>query len=536
MKNQGYMASDREGRRKRGKPHILKLSEIDLGQFDKPRQSEEELTYDSHRRSYVVAGLVYVLEYLLLAIITIGLIILGNPKGWFAYLQANVSLLSYLFVCMALLFVVVYGYYFTGHREALRSHRRTVAMFTCLDVCVILNCVAGFYAHIYARPVALMSLLVMLLFSKREATMWTFVFAILMFVIDTYMTFSLSEVSNTTMYSSLIISVTAGMAAIFLGSKCRTRFASVMLGLFLMIPIVGIILLLELTRVELMSTEMLYLVVYGCVGGTTSTVLFLVLLPIFEKVFNILTDFRLRELTSPDCKLIAKLKKEAPGTFNHSMVVAQIAEMCAASIDENVELARAAAFYHDMGKLGMPECFTENQKHDGTTRNIHDELAPELSAEIIRAHARDGYDLIMAHHLPSFFADVAIQHHGTLPIKVFYYKALKMTDGQVDIRDYSYPGPKPSTKIAAIIMIADASEAAARSLQDRSIDNVERVVRGIIEERVDLDQFTDCDITMKELETIKKTIVFSLTGVYHHRVDYPHIQFGREDRTGGKKA
>ena len=137
-----------------------------------------------------------------------------------------------------------------------------------------------------------------------------------------------------------------------------------------------------------------------------------------------------------------RLKTEAPGTFNHSLVVAQLAETCALALGEDAELARAVAYYHDVGKLKQPDCFTENQ----TGYNIHNELTPELSADIIRSHANDGYDLLTAAHLPKIFADVAREHHGTLPIKYFYAKANKLAGGDANVRDYAYFGPKPSTK------------------------------------------------------------------------------------------
>lgn len=211
------------------------------------------------------------------------------------------------------------------------------------------------------------------------------------------------------------------------------------------------------------------------------------------------------------------------GTFNHSIVVAHLAEACAIALNEDTALARAAAYYHDVGKLRQPEYFTENQ----SGYNPHNELSPELSVDIIRSHAKDGYELIRARRLPKILADVAIQHHGTMPIKYFYAKALKMTDGELNIEDFSYPGPKPQTKIAAIIMIADASEAISRSLPDRTPERVESAVREIIEERVDLDQFDECDITMRDLTAIKEAIVNCLTGVYHSRIRYPKLKLGR---------
>ena len=169
--------------------------------------------------------------------------------------------------------------------------------------------------------------------------------------------------------------------------------------------------------------------------------------------------------------------------------------------------------------------FTENQ----TDYNVHNELTPELSVDIIRSHTRDGAQLIKKAHLPEFLADIAIQHHGTMPIKYFYAKALRMSDGELNIEKYSYAGPTPSSKIAAIIMIADASEAASRSLRNRSPESVEELVRGIIEERLDMEQFDNCNITMSELTTIKLTIVSQLTGVYHSRVAYPKLKINKRE-------
>ena len=252
--------------------------------------------------------------------------------------------------------------------------------------------------------------------------------------------------------------------------------------------------------------------------------LFMALLPVFEALFNCITDYRLRELTDHDAPLMRELKQNAFGTFNHSIVVAHLAEACAIALDEDTALARAAAYYHDVGKLRQPEYFTENQ----TGYNPHNELTPELSVDIIRSHARDGYELIRSKHLPQILADVALQHHGTLPVRYFYAKAMKISDGDVKIEEYSYSGPKPQSKIAAIIMIADASEAISRSLSDRSHQKVEKAVREIIEERMDLGQFDECDITMRDLSVIRVAIVNCLSGVYHGRIQYPQLKLQRK--------
>jgi putative nucleotidyltransferase with HDIG domain len=265
---------------------------------------------------------------------------------------------------------------------------------------------------------------------------------------------------------------------------------------------------------------MLVSIICAVFSGPLAATIFTLLLPIFEAIFKKVSHFKYSELTDHKATLIKKLIKNAPGTFNHSIVVSNIAEACAAAIDEDSLLARTCAYYHDIGKLRRPEFFKENQT-DGI--NPHDDLTPELSANIIKSHALDGSKLAEKHRLPKEIADICVQHHGTLPIIYFYDKAKKFTDGDVDIMQFCYPGPKPKSKIAAIIMIADGCEAAARALQDRSRENVTKVVRQIVNDRMALGQFEDCEITLKELNIIIHTVVNNLTGVYHSRVEYPKV-------------
>ena len=446
----------------------------------------------------------------------------------------------YMVFCLLMLTIVTYTYFFFESRATLVSAKSIALIFTILNVYIIIayfvgkqgsNISDGLSYGIFARPVALVALLILMLIGRKEAIFLNIISSILMFLLDIV---SARMVISQTAYSSLIISFVAGMFAIFLASKAKTRFSIVMVGLFIVIPISLIIFLLELTTIvdievytssETFWPNMLMQMGYGVFGAMTSAILFLFILPIFEILFNCLTVYRLREITAHDAPLLKKLKEKAPGTFNHCVMVAQLAEACASALGENVDYARAAAYYHDVGKISQPEYFTENQQD----YNLHDELTPELSADIIRMHAQDGSDLIHAYRLPQFLADVALEHHGTLPIRYFYVKALKMTDGELNIEDFSYPGPKPRTKIAAIIMIADGSEAAVRALPKRSPEEVEKVIRGVIEERMELEQFSDCNVTMQDLTVIRRTLVETLTGVYHQRVQYPSIKYARTE-------
>ena len=472
----------------------------------------------------VGSAFVFAACYIILCLVIFLMIVINDPTGWIGFLRENYTGILTLAVCTLLLCFIIYYYYYFEDREFLARSRNILLIFSLVTVCVVLSYLFGKFVNIYARPCALLALLCVFLFNRRQAIMLNFIFSILMFVIDTYTNNFSADGATSQVYYSLMLNFVCGTFAIFASGSNKTRGGLLLTGCVIAVPTVVIVTLLQVTSLYSDWIAFVASIGYSIIGCVVSAVLALAGLPVFETVFNRLTVFRLRELTSTNAPLLVRLKQEAPGTFNHSLIVAQIAESCAVAIGENAELARAAAYYHDVGKLKQPDCFTENQ----TGYNVHDELMPELSADIIRSHAKDGYELLTAAHFPQIIADVAREHHGTLPIKYFYDKAMKLSGGDADIKDYSYLGPTPRTRIAAIVMIADASEAATRALSDRSPENVERTVRAIIEERMDLDQFADCDITIRDLSVIRRTLVETLSGVHHHRVEYPAIRFNRD--------
>ncbi len=437
------------------------------------------------------------------------------------YVRTNISTLGYLAASVFVLFVVIYFYYIFEDRAFLAVMKNSQLVFTLLGTGLVVCYFFGVFFNVYARPSALTALLALLLLRRRDAILMNVVFAMLMFSIDHFSNYDpgIDYATATDCYP--VIAFSEGMVAIFVGSKVKTRLRSFLTGFAICIPVLIMASCIEYNK----GGGIVWPLVYGVEGGMLSAVFFMALLPVFEVIFNCVTDYRLRELTDHDAPLMRELREKAMGTFNHCIVVAHLAEACAIALNEDTALARAAAYYHDVGKLRQPEYFTENQ----SGYNPHNELSPELSVDIIRSHAKDGYDLIRSKRLPKILADIAVQHHGTLPIKYFYAKALKMSDGEVNIENFSYPGPKPQSKIAAIIMIADASEAISRTLPERTPEKVENAVREIIEERMDLDQFDECDITMRDLTAIKETIVSCLTGVYHSRIRYPKIKIKRKN-------
>ncbi|MBR3864888.1 MAG: HD domain-containing protein [Clostridia bacterium] len=444
----------------------------------------------------------------------------GSIEKLLAFFATQKTCMNFLYCGLALFFLLamLYLYFYYEFRDFLKKISNIYLLFFVLECSIIISFLVGKYLNIYARPVSLCALLILLLVNRRSAIIFNIAYALIMFMIDTL---AFGEFGyDKSIYFSMLIGVTTGLLAIYLVSNVASRIKVFLMGFLISVPITICVICFEFT----LSKDLLFLVAYGVTSGMLSVVLMMAILPFFEYIFNVVTDYRLSEITDHSSKLIEKLMEEAPGTFNHSLTVSTLAESCAIAIGENPLLARAAAYYHDIGKLKQPDYFTENQ----SGYNPHNELAPELSTDIIKAHARDGYDLIRKYHLPQILADVAREHHGTLPIKYFYAKALKFTEGELNIADFSYNGPRPTTKIAAIIMICDGSEAAVRALNDRSQDKVDSVVKNIIEERMDLQQFIDCPITMKDLDIIRTTIAQSLGGVYHDRIKYPKVKLGRK--------
>lgn len=477
--------------------------------------------------------LIVVLFYLLLFTFLFVMFVITSPN-WVEKMRENASQTIMLCISVLLLYCIIYYYNYFENKAFFSSARNVVLLYTLITVSIMICYLFGQFVSIYARPVALVPFLCVFLFDRRQAILINFVFALLMFAIDIYFaSFALIDYSSET-YFSIIVCFVCNPLAAFLAVKAHTRGKLLLSGCIIAVPTILVALLLKIPTAYNDWVTLVMAMGLSALGCVLSSVLALALLPAFEYIFNRLTVFRLREMTSPAAPLLERLKTEAPGTFNHSLTVAQLAETCAVAIGENAELARAAAYYHDVGKLKQPDCFTENQ----SGYNVHDELMPELSADIIRSHTRDGYELLMDAHFPQVICDVAREHHGTLPIKYFYDKAVRLSGADVNIKNFAYLGPKPRTRIAAIVMIADAAEASSRTVSDRSPEVIEKIVRSIIEERMDLDQFEDCNITIRELSVIRQTLVEALSGVYHHRVEYPAIRFKRtgvSKEEGGEK-
>jgi cyclic-di-AMP phosphodiesterase PgpH len=268
------------------------------------------------------------------------------------------------------------------------------------------------------------------------------------------------------------------------------------------------------------SSAILLNVAFSLVGSALSGILTVGLLPFFESTFDIVTTIKLLELSNPNNPLLKKLLMEAPGTYHHSILVANLAEVGAEAVGGNPVLARVCSYYHDVGKIKRPYFFKENQIGN---ENPHNKITPNLSALIIISHVKDGLELAKDYKLPTVIQDIIEQHHGTSLVKYFYVTAKNSSEKPEDIleEDFKYPGPIPFTKEAGIVMLADCIEASVRSISEPTQSKIETMVNNIIKARLNEGQLDNCDLTLKDLNKIKETFIKSLMGIYHQRIEYP---------------
>lgn len=269
-------------------------------------------------------------------------------------------------------------------------------------------------------------------------------------------------------------------------------------------------------------------ITYGTGSGILSSIFAIGLMPYLEHLFQIVTAIRLTELTNFTQPLLKRLMLEAPGTYHHSILIGNLAEAAGEALDANLPLLRAGSYYHDVGKIRRPYFFIENQIGG---ENLHDKLSPNLSRLIILQHVDDGVMLARQYKIPEQIIDFIREHHGTTLISYFYYRALKENPDNVKEEDYRYKGPKPRSKETAIVMLADAVEAAVRSLSDPSPQKIEDTVRGVIIDRLNDGQLNDSPLTLKDIEVIITSFIKVLNGLFHPRIEYPEIQ--REVKTIG---
>ncbi|SCG83612.1 putative protein yqfF [Proteiniborus sp. DW1] len=360
----------------------------------------------------------------------------------------------------------------------------------------------------YLMPISVATMLISILINPKLAILVNLIMSIFIGTIT---------VNDMNIMILLLIGGTVGTFAII---NTHQRYNIVLTGL-----IVSTINILTISAFGFIHgvefKEILYTSLYGALNGLFSAILTIGSLPLWENLFDILTPLKLLELSNPNQPLLRRLLVESPGTYHHSIIVGNLSEAAAEEVGGNPLVARVGAYYHDVGKLRRPFFFKENQ-YNG--ENPHDKINPSLSTLIITNHTKDGDELAKKYKLPSAIRDIIIQHHGQTLVAYFYHKALNSENGDtVKAENFRYAGPKPQTKEAAIVMLADSVEAATRAMPEPTKGKIEGLVRQIIKDKLNDGQLDECGLTLKDLNTIANTFVRVLLGIFHERIEYPKL-------------
>lgn len=429
-------------------------------------------------------------------------------------LKPALGLLLFVLIVMGLLLIVVQRSKEVEQKKmtALLVLAATVAI--SLTLMKLLNAVSGnFDVEIsFLFPTALAGMIVRMLINERTAILVAFITASSAGLIlqNSYSPILQMEV--------VLYILFGGLAGIYLIERDDRRARLLQTSLFVAIVnslFIGFYLLISQSQYDM--AEVGFYFAAAIISGLLSGALTIGLLPFFEWAFGLISPMRLIELSNPNHPLLKKILTETPGTYHHSVMVANLADASCEAIGANGLLARVGCYYHDIGKTKRPQYFIENQVN---IANPHDALPPETSRDIILAHGSQGAELLRKYKMPKEIVDIADQHHGTSLLKFFYYKE-KEKNPDVKEDDYRYNGPKPQTRENAVIMAADSIEAAVRSMKEPTSEKIKKLVDSIIEDKLKDGQFDECDLTMKELKTIKNVMCETLNGIFHTRIEYP---------------
>ena len=482
----------REGERIQDE-HLLKLSE------ENKSLKQREIIGRAPAMALLIA-------YLLAAIYMVGLLTNGSSR-------AEVKNLLFNAVTLLAVFLVVVVFNFMAEEVA-----RGFRFFSPRTI-------------LFAAPVASGAMLV----SVFQGMRLTASFSLIISVLAAFVVGADAEFFLYFFISSLI----AGYGV----RHCRDRSVFIKTGLKVSLTNMILALAMEALHGSLYSPETLIACGAAFIGGILVGVLATGFLPLFEMSFGFTTDIKLLELANLDQPVLRELMVQCPGTYHHSVIVSNMVEATAQAVNANPLLAKVAAYYHDIGKIRKPLYFVENQR---TIQNRHEKLAPSMSSLILISHIKDGVELAKKHKLGSEIIDIIRQHHGTSLIAYFYEKAKEQREKkirkflQIKEEDFRYPGPKPQTKEAGLIMLADAVEAASRTLVDPTASRIQGLVQKIINKVFSDGQLDECELTLKDLHEIAKSFNQTLAGIFHHRIEYPELVKGsklmhrRETRENGR--
>lgn len=451
----------------------------------------------------------------------------------------NRSLQTAMGLLLCILLIIYIGFHFAqGNIRKFRPDSRDLlflsavflALFVLIKVAIFIATGLGntfayvdSSAYYYAIPFAIGAMLVRIVLNSETALLFAVLCALLVGVL----------------FGNSLLMTLYALASGLVGAngvrQCQERSTLYRAGMWVGLTNAALLIGIHFLAGRSLELQLAWKVCFGLFSGLLSAVFVNGTIPLVESFFKYTTDIKLLELANMNSPILRQLMIEAPGTYHHSILVGNLVEAAAEAINANPLLARVAAYYHDIGKIKKPLYFIENA---GGQRNRHDRLAPSMSGLILTSHVKDGVELAREHKLGAELVDIIQQHHGTALIKFFYDRAKNQTDPekpQPDERDYRYHGPRPQTREAALIMLADAIEAASRTLQDPTPARIQGMVQKLINNIFTDGQLDECELTLMDLHLIAKSFNRVLAGSFHHRVDYPepvHIVRDKNEKNG----
>lgn len=401
--------------------------------------------------------------------------------------------------------IILYSYIYFFYGDILKNNRLIVLLLIILLTILISEVL--FNISPYILPLSAGALLVSILIGEQ-----------LGIVVNLYLSLFLGLLLRLD-FSVILMMILSGSLGVLTLANQKQRYNILISGI-----IMGICNILAITSFGLIKQipgkEILFKDMQVFLNGILAIIITIGTLPLWENIFGILTPIKLLELSNPNQPLLKRLLLESPGTYHHSLMVGNLSEAAAEAIGANPLLTRVGAYYHDIGKVQRPYYFKENQFG---MDNPHDKLDPAESAKIIISHTLDGIKMAKDERLPGEIIDFIDEHHGTTAVAYFYYKA-KEHNEDLNIEDFRYKGKKPQTKETAIVMLADSSEAAVRSIKEPTKEKIEDMISKVVKGKVNDGQLDDCDITNKDIQKIINTFVKVLIGIYHDRIEYPDME------------
>lgn len=440
-----------------------------------------------------------------------GLYNYGSRFDWYIYIDLGIMVL----LVMILQWYYLYKYHNIIYMDS--SKLLLISALTCISITLAraLSIISPFLI-----PLACVPMLSTLLINHKISLTISTINCILISAAITFNT------------EIILLSIVNAVVGAILLEKMQQRndilYATIYIGVINITLTISVGFLLSNNTVDVLRNT-----AFSFFSSILSGVLTIGLLPFFESTFDIVTTIKLLELSNPNHPLLKRLLIEAPGTYHHSVLVGNLSEMAAEVVNANPVIARVSSYYHDIGKIKRPYFFKENQLGND---NPHNKITPNLSTLIITSHIKDGLELAKEYKIPKLIQDIIEQHHGTSLVRYFYITMKNSSDKPEEVNedDFRYQGPKPETKEAGIIMLADSVEAAVRSISDPTRGKIEEMVNNIIKSRLNEGQLDNCDLTLKDLDKIRGAFLKVLTGIYHQRIEYPEDKWESKEKEGVK--